>query len=127
MHEKESTGHISLTCLRKYAIPNLEREKYKDMLLGESLLRATGVVVDGLSGSRCPPPMSRPLDILKFSTMRKTGNKEELRLAISKQPAQHVRERTGSKATGSATVRPRSAPSGIIPFLGGRGGKLRKF
>ena len=117
---KKSTGHISITMLRSYAIPVRERESYRDMLLGESLLRATGVVTNALEGTYAPAPVP---SLLRTSTMKAVGNSADLNEITSKLPQQHVSSRTGEEP--EKKTKPRKK-SDVAVAAGGRGGGLSK-
>ena len=116
---RQRTGHISLDMLRLYAIPESERESYRERLLGDSLLHATGVVANSLDGMYCPPPRTRSMVV--YSQMNQVGDRLDFQQHMRDAPAQFVTSRTGDAPSTNSRGRGR----GRVAVARGRGGALR--
>lgn len=116
---RRRTGHISLDMLRLYAIPESERESYRERLLGDSLLHATGVVANSLDGKYCPPPRTRSMVV--YSQMKQVGDRLDFQQHVRDAPTQFVASRTGDAPSTNSRGRGR----GRVAVARGRGGVLR--
>lgn len=79
---KAKTGHLTLEMIRHYAVPNSERLRYAQMRLEECVLRATGVVMDGLTGQTCTRPGRFRPKLVSVSSLRNFGDKDEFKKVV---------------------------------------------